>query len=139
MRYKFLSHTGDAEFQAYGETLEEAFQNAAAALASLMWEPDLIENKDEKTVKISGRDREQLLVAFLEEVIFLWESQQFMLSGCRRLSIKKSAGGYRLKAVLSGDTRPERYEVSGDVKAVTYHDMEIKQNNRWTVQVVVDV
>ena len=33
-RYKFLAHTADAKFQAFGETLEEAFGNAALATAS---------------------------------------------------------------------------------------------------------
>jgi SHS2 domain-containing protein len=139
MKYKFLSHTGDAKFQAFGETLENAFQNTALALASLMWNPTDIKEKEEKTIQVSGRDRQQLLVTFLEEVLFLWESRQFMLSACRKLRIEENKDGLNLEAVLSGDSRPAEYEISGGVKAVTYNEMEIKQNNRWTVQVVVDI
>lgn len=139
MKYHFLSHTGDAKFKAFGETLEEAFQNAALALASLMWDPAKIDDQTQKSVELTGKDREQLLVAFLEEVLFLWEGRQFLLASCRRIDIQKADEGYQLEAVLSGDTQPERYEISGDVKAVTYHEMEIKKNKRWTVQVVVDI
>lgn len=139
MKYKFLSHTGDAKFQAFGKTIEEAFQNAALAVSSLMWNPSDIEEREEKAVQVIGKDREQLLVTFLEEVLFLWESRTFMLSAFRQISIKEDVDNYKLEAVLSGDSRPDEYEVSGDVKAVTYNEMEIKRNKRWTVQVVVDI
>jgi len=32
MRFKFFKHTADVEFEAYGKTIEEAFENAAIAL-----------------------------------------------------------------------------------------------------------
>jgi SHS2 domain-containing protein len=139
MKYTFLSHTGDAKFQAYGNSLEESFKNAALALASLIWDPEDIEKAEEKTIKVSGKDREQLLVTFLEEVLFIWESRQFMLADCRRISIKEKEKEFKLEAVLTGDVRVEKYEISGDVKAVTYHEMEIQKNKNWTVQVVVDI
>ena len=139
LKYKFLSHTGDAKFQAFGKTMEDAFQNAALALTSIMWNPAEIDDKNEETIHVSGKDKEQLLVTFLEEILYLWEGRQFMLSSCRRISIISNEDGYQLEAVISGDSRKDTYELSGDVKAVTYHDMEIKQNKHWTVQVVVDI
>ncbi len=139
MKYKFLSHTGDAKFQAFGKTMEAAFQNAALALTSIMWNPAEIDDKKEETIHLSGKDKEQLLVTFLEEILYLWEGRQFMLSSCRQVSITSNEDRYQLEAIISGDSRKDAYEVIGDVKAVTYHEMEIKQNKHWTVQVVVDI
>jgi len=49
-RYRFLEHTADAKFQAFGKTLEEAFSNAALATASLMWDWEEIEQNVEHRV-----------------------------------------------------------------------------------------
>jgi SHS2 domain-containing protein len=138
-RFRFLDHTADAKFQAYGRTLEEAFANAALAVASLMWEPAKVEKKLEQTVGVEGRDLEQLLVRFLGEVIYLLETRSFLAAEVDRLAIEKTDGGFRLGAVLRGDDRPARYALFGHVKAVTYNEMRIDQGCPVTVQVVVDV
>ena len=58
-KYRFLLHTADAKFQAFGKTLEEAFRNAALATASLMWDPKTIEKKKNHQVEIAGNDLKQ--------------------------------------------------------------------------------
>ncbi len=63
-KFRFLDHTADAKFQAFGSTLEEAFANAVLATVSLMWEPEKVEKKGSHPVKVRGRDLEQLLVRF---------------------------------------------------------------------------
>ena len=73
--YRFLPHTADAKFQAFGDTLEEAFTNAALATASLMWDWKQIERKTEHRVLAEGRDLKQLLVSFpifwlLKQILF---------------------------------------------------------------------
>jgi len=68
-RYRFLDHTADAKFQAFGSTLEEAFSNAALATASLMWDWEKIEKKVEHQFEVRGRDLKQLLCSFLEEIV----------------------------------------------------------------------
>lgn len=139
LRYRVLPHTADGKFQAYGGTLEEAFGNAALALASLMWDWAAIEPALRHEVRVSGSDREQLLVKFLGEIVFLFETRQFLLGRVERLAIEPRAGGYVLEAVLAGETLAERHELYGDVKAVTYHDLKIEACGGFTVQVVVDL
>ena len=138
-RYKFLAHTADAKFQAFGETLEEAFGNAALATASLMWDWQEIEPKVELEVEIKGKDLEQLLSGFLEEIIYLLDSRSFLLSSSDHIRIDKTEGLYRLKALFRGDKYSEKYKIHGDVKAITYNEMEIESKDRFMVQVVVDV
>jgi SHS2 domain-containing protein len=138
-RYKILPHTADGKFQAYGDTLEEAFSNAALALASLMWDWRRIEPRLSEPVDIRGRDREQLLLKFLGEIIFLLDARQFLLADVGDLAIAEKDGALALTAKLLGDTLSDRYEIYGGVKAVTYNEMKIEECGGFTVQVVVDM
>ncbi len=138
-RYKYLEHTSDAKFQAFGLTLEEAFSNAALAVASLMWNWENIERKIEHQLKVRGKDLEQLLVNFLEEIIYQYETKKFLLGSVEELIIEKAGKGYQLKAIFKGDRHSEKYKIHGDVKAITYNEMEINSRERFVVQVVVDI
>ena len=138
-KFRFFDHPADAKFQAYGRTLEEAFSNAALALVSLMWEPDKVEKAQERQVAVSGRDLEQLLVRFLGEIIYLFETRDFLVAAAEGLMIERTAHGFRLQALLRGDEHRERYAVFGEVKAVTYNEMRIDEGCPATVQVVVDI
>ena len=137
-RYVFLEHTADAKFVAFGQTLEQAFANSALAVASLMWDWTNIEKRIEYPVEISGRDIEQLLVGFLEEVLFLLDTQGFLLGWVEEIKIKKNQDFF-LKAVFKGDSIQEKYSTFGDVKAVTYNEMKIIKNHEFSIQVVVDI
>ncbi len=138
-RYRFLEHTADAKFQAFGETLEDAFCNAALATASLMWDWEEIEQNFEHRVEIEGKDLMQLLCGFLEEIIYLLDSQSFLLGFADHIKIEQKEKKYTLKAFFKGDNFTEKYKIYGDVKAITYNEMEIESNERFMVQVVVDM
>jgi SHS2 domain-containing protein len=138
-RYRFLRHTADAKFQAFGTTLEEAFINAALATASLMWDWGKIEKKKEHRIEVNGKDLKQLLSSFLEEIIYLLDSKMFLLASPENLRIEKKGSLYILDAILKGDKYSDKYKIHGDVKAITYNEMEIEKNSHFMVQVVVDV
>jgi len=138
-KYQFLEHTADAKFQAFGRSLEEAFENAAYALVSLMWEREKIGRKIQHSVKVEGRDLEQLLVNFLEEILYLLDSRMYLLHSVEKIQIQKIAEVYALDALFLGDDNGNQYQPYGDVKAITYNEMKIHTKNRFMVQVVVDV
>ncbi|MEN6559846.1 MAG: archease [Acidobacteriota bacterium] len=138
-RYRILPHTADGKFQAYGRTLGEAFGNAALALASLMWDWRRVEPKVRRRVRVDGMDREQLLVKFLGEIVFLFEARRFLLGRVDEVEIRPGSGRLSLEAVLAGETLSARHELHGGVKAVTYHDLRIEERGGFTVQVVVDM
>jgi SHS2 domain-containing protein len=138
-RYRILPHTADGKFQAFGRTLEEAFGNAALATASLMWDWSKVEPKSRHFVHVTGVDKEQILVKFLGEIIYLFETRQFLLGKVDGLRIRPQFEGFSLEAVLAGETLAPRHELHGDVKAVTYHELKIEECDGFTVQVVVDM
>ncbi len=138
-RYDILPHTADGKFRAYGRTLEEAFANAALATASLMWDWSKVEARLSERVRVEGRDREQLLVRFLGELVYLFDTRRFLLARVGGLEIREAPGGWSLAAEFRGDTLSDRYELYGGVKAVTYHDMKIEEECGVVLQVVVDM
>jgi SHS2 domain-containing protein len=138
-KYKILPHTADGKFQAFGQTMEEAFANAALATASLMWDWSKIEKRVKLSVKVHGKDLEQLLSKFLGEIIYLLEIKKFLLSLVSEIKIGQKEEGYFLNALFVGDKLSDQYEIYGNVKAITYNEMKIEKNDHITVQVVVDM
>jgi SHS2 domain-containing protein len=134
-----LAHTADAKFRAYGGTLEEAFANAALALAALMWDWKGVEPRITITISIKGKDLPQLLFNFLEEVLFLLDTREFLLHGVDPIKIWGEGGDFCLEATFQGDEYSDKYTTYGDVKAITYHEMNIKQADKIELQVVVDM
>ncbi len=137
-KYKFLEHTADTKFQAYGNNMGEAFSNAALAMFSVITDTKKIKKKIKKEIKVKGTDLKSLLYNFLEELLFLLDTNSFLLNKIEKISIKKMEGKYSLNATVAGD-KADNYETSGDIKAVTYNEMEIKENDKVMVQVVLDL
>ncbi len=138
-KYLFFEHTADAKFRAFGQSLEEAFTNAAYAMVSLMWDREKIESKVRFPVEVQGRDLEQLLVNFLEEILYLLDSRMFLLHSVDNIKIHRDKDLYKLDGLFTGDDSGSDYEPFGDVKAITYDEIEIRSNDLFMVQVVVDV
>lgn len=138
-KYRFLDHTADAKFQSFGQTLEEAFGNAALATASLMWDYEKVAKRINHPVDVEGRDLKQLLVAFLEELLYLLDSKRFLLNSVDGIRIDKKENRYGLKAQFWGDSYSNRHKIFGSVKAITYNEMNVEKKDHFIVQVVVDI
>ncbi len=140
MEYKFLEHTADVKFQAFGKTLEEVFINSAKAMFNTMYsESEDIKEKIKKKIKVEGKDKESLLYNFLEELLFLLDSENFFFARAEKIKIKQNKTKYELEAEVSGDNA-SNYKISLDVKAVTYNEMFVRQQgDKFICQVVLDV
>ncbi len=136
MKYEFLEHTSDVKFRAYGSSFEECFANAAEAMTKIMTDPEKVKANITKSVQVSGNDLKQLLASFLDELLFLLDTRNFILHKVTDIKINPKGKGYFLTATLSGDSVEDKYEIETGIKAVTYMDMEVKENH---VQVVVDI
>lgn len=135
MKIKFLEHTADVKFQAFGGSLEAAFANAALALKQVITKESKVKQVITRKVQVSGKDNEALLYNFLEEFLFLLDAKDFILSKIKKIEIEKD----KLTAEVLGD-KASLYKFNNDVKAVTYNQMYVKKyRNGYIVQVVLDV
>jgi SHS2 domain-containing protein len=138
-KYNYLEHTADAKFQAFGSNLEEAFENSAIAMISIMCDPAKVTANKEKEIDIEGKDLESLLYNFLEEILFILDSDNQIAGSIKTIKIKKLKERYSLKSVLLCDSA-SKYQFFGEVKAITYNSMFVKkQGKKFIVQVVVDL
>ena len=136
MRFKFLEHTADIKFQAFGKSLEEVFKNSAFAMFTSMHDGK-VQKKITKKIKVKGNDLENLLYNFLEEFLVLLESENFFLAEIKNLKINQK--NMKLEAEVVGDD-VKNYEIGVHIKAITYNEMFIKEEKaKWISQVVIDV
>ncbi len=140
-KFKYLEHTADAKFEAYGNNLEEAFSNAALATFNIITKTEIIKPEIEKEIKVNAKRDTSLLYDFIEELLFLLDTEGFILSDVKDLKIIKVDDGFDLKATITGDNY-KNYpdEVHGNIKSITYNDMSIvERGDGWTLTVVVDL
>ena len=140
MKFEFLPHTADVKFRAYGKTLEEAFANSALALTKVIFDPTKVEANIEKNIEVTSEDEKALLYDFLEQFLFLLDTENFLLHQVKEITITKKDQGFNLKAKIIGDTQIEKYEPETHIKAVTYQEMEINQDDKgFMLQVILDL
>ncbi len=136
-KFEFLPHTADVKFLAFGKTLEEAFQNAALATFATM-STQKIAKVMKKEISVSAHDYQALLYSFLEELLFLLDTQDFFLSTIT-ITLSQKDDSLFLQAQVYGDTA-KNYGTHTYVKAVTYHEMKIQKEKKfWVIQVILDV
>ncbi len=140
-KYKFLPHTADVMFEAYGNTIEELFENAALALECSMVNIHKLEDSEHYDITLESDDLEKLLYDFLSELIFVKDTDG-LLFGKFDVVIGHKNKNYRLFAKCTGEHLDYgKHELLDDVKAVTMHDfiLEKKTDNTWFCRIIIDV
>ena len=138
-KYRYLEHTADTKFQAFGETLEEAFINSALATTDVVIEVADVNLVTEKKLHIESESKQSLLYDFLEKVLLLMDTDHFAIAEFSSLKITKSSK-YVLDAVVKGDFGIEKYDYKRQIKAITYNDMLIEEKpSNVMIQVVLDL
>ena len=121
-----MPHTADITVRAYGKSLEEAFAHALLGLFGVMTDIENIEPREKRDVMAEGFDLENLLYNFLEKVLVLFDTEQFLVSRVDSIVIESLVDGYRISATISGERYdPDRHKSRVLVKAITYHQMKI--------------
>jgi SHS2 domain-containing protein len=135
--FEIVEHPADVGFRAWGSTPADLFANSALALMSIAAEPDTVNGSEERAITVSGHDYESVLVNWLEEILYLFDSAQFAAREFRVDAISTVAVSGR----LIGEPRDSaRHTWKVIVKAVTYHGIEVaERNGQWQSRVFVDV
>ena len=136
-KYAFIDHTADLGLEIYGKDLKELFQNAGEALFEIICDRTQVVESVEKQLRVDGEDLEQLMVIWLGELLYLHDAERLLFRRFEILELEEKT----LKAVVYGEAFCEgRHTIRTTVKAVTYHQIRIKQEERrWTSRVIFDV
>ena len=134
--FEIIDHTADVGIVAYGASIAEAFANAARGLFSLITDTDDIAETEYRDIEVTAPDRESLLVAWLNELIYLFDAENMLF---RRFDIS-DLGTTRLKARAYGEVADSsRHRLKMGVKAATYHMLDVSSSDGSRVQVLFDV
>lgn len=134
--YEVINHTADTGVKAYGENLPELFENAACGMRDVMVDPGTVRPVRQLNIEVDGKDIEELLVAWLNDIIYLFDAQGFIPSSFKILELEKQ----RLLAEIHGEhINRDVHELRSGIKAVTYHMLSIKKADGWSATVVFDV
>jgi SHS2 domain-containing protein len=138
MEFKYLEHTADAEFIAYGRTLDEAFANAARAMFGLTVDLSKVRPVEAREITLTAGSPEDLLFDWLSELLYLSDVDRMVFS---QFDVQITRDGeYWLNATARGEKIAPRHEISLNIKAVTYHDLRVeKRNNAYEAQVLLDI
>lgn len=139
-KYEYIEGivTADAAFDAYGKDLNELFANAALATTELMVDHKTLKGTLTKTFEINAENTEQLLFKFLDQIIFLKDTEQLLFKTFKITINEKES---KLTAECKGDKiNREKQKLGTDVKAITYHYFKVEQTKQgWKARVVVDI
>ena len=140
-RFKFLEHTADAYVEAYGTSLEKAFENAALATFDVMTEIDKVEAKIEEDLEVEAPDEYALLYSWLEELLVKFELTGKLYSRFKIWHIRKTPVGLKLKAKAWGELYdPKKHPTKVGIKSATFHRMEIVEKPKSvTLRFILDV
>jgi SHS2 domain-containing protein len=136
-RYQLIDHTGDIGIQVFGMSLEQLFENAGFALFDIMTDLNEVNLTVIREIEVTGNDREELLVNWLSELNFIFQTQYVLFKNFRIESMNE----HHLKAIVTGEKRdPEKHPVKMEIKAVTYHQLKIEQTPEgWRAWVIFDI
>ncbi|MFO7446315.1 MAG: archease [Ignavibacteriaceae bacterium] len=139
--YWFIEHTADIAFQAEADTVEELFTASAYGWKETLLEETVIEAINEKEIILSESSLEELLVYFLDELNFLLNTKKWILSSVTDIKIKNEKDIWHLSAKISGEElNPGKHEIKVEIKAVTFHQMDVKyENEKYRTRVVFDI
>lgn len=122
-RFKPLPHPSDLGIVAFGRNPKELFENAAFGMFSLMIDLDKAAANERFEIKVTGEDRESLLINWLNELIYVLDGKKVLLSDFKIKNISETA----LTAVVAGEKLDtKKHQGLRPIKAATYNQLRIE-------------
>lgn len=140
MSYRQLEHTADLGVEVSADSLNQLFEECLRAQTDCVTRLDRIVANETRSWTLSASDLPQLLVDFLSEAIYLFETQEIVLADAE-VRVASTESGWSLSAVVSGEKfELERHGLKTLLKAVTYHRLKVdREGPAWVAQVIFDI
>ncbi|MFA6320808.1 MAG: archease [Candidatus Omnitrophota bacterium] len=136
-RYEQFEHTADIGIRVFGKDLKELFENAALGMFDLIADLDGIKAPIEESVEVDGDTSEELLVAWLDELLYRFYTKEIIFS---KFQIDSLSGNSMKAKVFGRPVSVNRNRLKTEIKAVTYSDLRIaKGSSGYQVEIIFDV
>ena len=138
MSYKFLDHATDAFVEVTAKDLHEAFLVTANAVINITLDQDKVEEREKIEFSASGKDLRYLLFSWLEEITFVLITEGFAIKRIEFEIQKKD--GYAILAKAYGEPLDlKKHDFKVEIKAPTFYEMKIEQNNGVFMRFLLDL
>ena len=127
-KFRYLDHTADVGIQAFGETLCEAFENAALGMFDIITDPSKVGAQKDFEITIEGDDLKNLLHEWLDQLLILSQVNNMLFSSFK-VNLKDLDNGVGLTGLVMGEPAdPSKHVYKTEIKAVTHHMLEVRTN-----------
>jgi SHS2 domain-containing protein len=135
--YRFIDHTADFRVEIFGVDEKDLFIQAAKALTDLITDPRTLEDRHRQILTVNGDDWSDLMVNWLRELLYLWSGEERLVGRVVLQSLEPT----RLRATVTTDAfDADRHPIRNEIKAVTYHQIEVRPwQAGWRARVVFDI
>lgn len=133
-KYRQISHTADVGIKVWGQSLEELFKNAVKGMVSIVLDRAFDKKDEHIEIELSAPDNEDLLVDFLNEMLYKINVDNWIPS---KADIQVKDNELKGK-IFGGKLRPDQ-EIAVEIKAATYHNIEIKKEEQYNTVIYFDV
>lgn len=139
--FEFLEHPADKWVHAWGPNLAAAFEQCVYALMQTMTELDQISATFSYEINIQEDEKGALLVAFLSEFLFLFDTNQYIFNNVFIDRLENENNIWTLHAIAQGEPfNLEKHIQDTEVKAITYSYLEISEEiNRVDIKIIYDI
>ena len=135
--YTLLDHSADLRVRVVGRNLADLFRNAGLALFDLVVESDAPAAGEPVELRVTGEDLPDLLINFLRELLFLWTGDEKVVTVIDIRQISETTVSARVAAERYA---PNRHHILHEIKAVTYHQIDVAPvQDGWQAVVVFDI
>ena len=137
MKYILIDHTADIGLHVFGKDPTELFTTAARALFDIMIDARRVKAAQSLLLRTEGLDWPDLMVNWLRELLYLWSGNNLLV----RSTVIRKIGPRELVAnVIVDPFDPSRHAVNTEIKAVTYHQIEVREKlTGWEAKIILDV
>jgi SHS2 domain-containing protein len=136
-KYQYIDHTADTGLKVFGTTLAGLFENAAEGMFDIISDPGTIDTILEKQLKVTAADREALLLEWLSELNYLFQTEDILF---RRFRIEQLSDNSLTGRAYGEKFDPQKHRIHTEIKAVTFHQLYVRQSSDgWQAQVIFDL
>ena len=136
-KYRLTTRQSELAVKVTGGSQADLFANSAFALFDVMLDLDKIEIKERLPLEVEGADRDDLMVNWMRELLYLYQGSGYLLKEFVIREVKDTS----VKAEVCGEKiDPDRHEIKQEIAAVAYNQSRMtKTGNRWTAQLIFEV
>ena len=136
-KFRYLDHTADLGLEVFGADLPSLFRHAAEGLFDIITDPRTIREKESRLISVEASEREELLIKWLEEFIFLFDTEALLFGSFRITFLDDQT----IRAFADGEKYDEaRHPIKTVIKGATYHQLKIEQKHDvWTARIIFDL